>query len=45
MSIDLNKIGHEFKIYADPNFYKEGCYTLNSVPFNAIDIIKEFPLI
>lgn len=45
LRIDLNQIGHEFKIYADPNFYKEGCYTLNSVPFNAIDIIKEFPLI
>ena len=41
LRIRVDRIPDYFKIYADPNFYKDGCYTLNTIPPTAIEIFKE----
>lgn len=40
LKINVSNIMNYFKIYQDPNYYKEGCYTLNTIPFSAISIFK-----
>lgn len=44
LKIDVRAIPSYFKLYADPNYYKEGCFTLNTIPYSAIGIFKKFEL-
>jgi hypothetical protein len=44
LRIDVPQLPKYFKIYEDPNFLYQGCFTLNTVPPNAIYRFKEFDL-
>lgn len=44
LQIKVDEISWFLKIYRNPNFYNDGCYTLNTIPYSAITIFKEFDL-
>lgn len=44
LKITVTGLPSYFKIYQDPNYYEEGCFTLNSIPYSHIDIFKKFDL-
>lgn len=41
LRIFTTRLPHTLKAYVDPNYKDEGCYTLNTIPWSAIDIVKE----
>lgn len=41
LRISTTRLPHTLKAYVDPNYKDEGCYTLNTIPWSAIDIAKE----
>lgn len=40
LKIDASELPPYVKLYADPNFHKEGCYTLNTIPSKCIRLYK-----
>jgi hypothetical protein len=44
LKIKVELIPAYFKVYDDPNYHLKACYTLNTVPFSAIKVVKEFSL-
>lgn len=44
LKIDVSELPRYFKIYQDPNYLHDGCFTLNTVPPNAIHRFKEIDL-
>lgn len=44
LKITVTGLPSYFKIYQDPNYYEEGCFTLNSIPYSSIDVFKKFDL-
>lgn len=44
LKIDVTQLPRHFKIYQDPNYLHDGCFTLNTVPPDAIYRFKEIDL-
>lgn len=44
LRIRVESIPFYFKIYEDPNYKGTGCFTLNNIPWNSIDVFDEFNL-
>lgn len=42
LAVNTDVLTSNTKIYQDPNFYEEGCFTLNSIPPYALTVVKEF---
>jgi len=44
LSIKVDLLPDFLKVYKDPNYYEEGCFTLNSIPPTALKVVKEINL-
>lgn len=44
LSIKVDSLPDFLKVYKDPNYYEEGCFTLNSIPPTALKVVKEINL-